>query len=323
MPKQRELESSPHSSAFSSPLSSPPDSLDGFDNFETYESRRGIPPSPTPKRNGRRRPMVAQKVEAQEETEKSEELDGSTGIEPQKTPSIPTPRRELAQGSTSPEPPKVVEKEEDKVGGVDHDVSEPHITTSNPTSATEFGVQNPTILEQLGAIEKEVKADGLGGSNGPKMASPSPTSERESRNGPTMLGQPETLEMEGVARESIKTEATGPATNQGAVDEIHDTIIYGRLAPQSPSPPADDKIATASPPHENGTLSLAKRKASGQGRKQSATKNARRSAPGPPRKTAKQKKWDPPFVISDPKSPLTEADLRVCIPTETAHKPRY
>lgn len=267
--------------------------------------------------------MVAQKVEVQEETEKSEELDGSTGIEHQKTPSIPTPTRELAPGSTSLEPPKVVEVEEDKVDGVDHDVSEPHNTTSKPTSATEYGVQNPAILEQLGAIEKEVKVNGLGGFNGPEMISPRPPSAPESRNGPTMLEQPEALGLDGVAREPIKTEATGPATNQGSVDEIHEIIIYGRLAPQSPSPPADDKIATASPPHENGTQSPTKRKAPGQGRKQSATKNARRSAPGPPRKTAKQKKWDPPFVISDPKSPLTEADLRVCIPTETAHKPRY
>ena len=321
MPKQRKLESSPLSSPFSSPLSSPPDSLDGFDSFETYESRRGIPQSPTPKRTAGRRSIIVKTLEAQENTEKSEELDGSTGAEPQKTLSISTPAGELAQGPTSPEQPEVIEKE-DRIDGFDHNASEPHNTASSLTTARESGVRTPATLERLGAIGKEDKADDLGGSGRPEMASPSPPSERESRKGPTMLEQVEALEMEKIARQDIKAEATGPGTDQGSVGEVNDTIIYREPAPKSPSPLSDDKKTTGRAPLEHEVQSPVKRKASGQGRKQPAPKTARSSAPGPPRKTAKQKKWDPPFVITDPKSPLTEADLRVCIPAARAHKPR-
>jgi hypothetical protein len=254
--------------------------------------------------------------EAQEKTRKP------TATEPQKTLSISTPTGELAQGPTSPEQPEVIEKK-DKVDGFEHDASEPHNTASSPTTARESSVQNPVTLEKLEIMEKGDKADELSGSNGPEMTSPIPPSEPEPRKGPTMLGQPEALEIEEVAREPVKAEATGPATNQGSVDEGNNTIIYREPAPNSPSPLCDDKKTTGSPPRENEAHSPTKRKASGQGRKQPAPKNARRSAPGPPRKTAKQRKWDPPFVITDPKSPLTEADLRVCIPAARAPKPRY
>ena len=53
-----------------------------------------------------------------------------------------------------------------------------------------------------------------------------------------------------------------------------------------------------------------KRKATTQGRKAPSSKHPRRSTSGP-KKSAKDKKWEAPFVLTDPKSPLTSADLRV------------
>ncbi|KAK0720660.1 Asx homology domain-containing protein [Lasiosphaeris hirsuta] len=74
---------------------------------------------------------------------------------------------------------------------------------------------------------------------------------------------------------------------------------------------SDDSIATHGSDDEKKTTSN-KRKATSQGRKSSSTKNPRRLTSGS-KKAAKDRKWEAPFVFSDPKSPLASADLRAIL----------
>lgn len=74
---------------------------------------------------------------------------------------------------------------------------------------------------------------------------------------------------------------------------------------------SDDSIITHGSDDEKKPNSN-KRKATSQGRKSSSTKNPRRSTSGP-KKTAKDRKWEAPFVFTDPKSPLASADLRAIL----------
>lgn len=66
-------------------------------------------------------------------------------------------------------------------------------------------------------------------------------------------------------------------------------------------------------PHESDDgvqSSTQKRKASISGKSVSSKKPRRVSSA--PKKSAKDKKWEAPFVYTDARSPLAQADLRVC-----------
>jgi hypothetical protein len=91
------------------------------------------------------------------------------------------------------------------------------------------------------------------------------------------------------------------------------------VAAKQPSPSPDKKAEPQEKPiahdsDEGGQSSTQKRKAS-ISRKPAPAKKVRRVLSAP-RKSAQDKKWEAPFVYTDSKSPLANADLRVSISSE-------
>lgn len=113
----------------------------------------------------------------------------------------------------------------------------------------------------------------------------------------------------------VKDDKASPVSSnhvESKVETVAENVVIAKQPTASPERKVEgEKKPLSHDSDESGQSSVQKRKAS-ISKNPASTKKPRHAAPAA-RKSAQDKKWEAPFVFTDSKSPLVNADLRVSI----------